>query len=39
VGGVWRVVFAFDPTRRAVLLVAGEKTGKGTRRFYRSLIR
>jgi hypothetical protein len=38
-GGVWRVAFAFDPTRRAVLLVAGDKTGKGTRRFYRSLIR
>jgi hypothetical protein len=38
-GGVWRVAFAFDPARRAVLLVAGDKTGKGTRRFYRTLIR
>ena len=27
-GGVWRVAFAFDPARRAVLLVAGDKTGK-----------
>lgn len=24
-GGVWRVAFAFDPTRRGVLLVAGDK--------------
>jgi hypothetical protein len=24
-GGVWRVAFAFDPFRRAVLLVAGDK--------------
>jgi hypothetical protein len=38
-GGVWRVAFAFDPARRAVVLVAGNKTGKGTRRFYRTLIR
>jgi hypothetical protein len=38
-GGVWRVAFAFDPARRAVLLVAGDKAGKGTRRFYRTLIR
>jgi hypothetical protein len=29
---------AFDPARRAVLLVAGDKAGKGTRRFYRTLI-
>jgi len=26
-GGVWRVAFAFDPRRRAVLLVAGDKSG------------
>ena len=25
--GEWRVAFAFDPERRAVLLVAGEKSG------------
>jgi hypothetical protein len=37
-GGVWRVAFAFDPARRAVLLVAGDKAGKSTRRFYRTLI-
>jgi hypothetical protein len=38
-GGVWRVAFAFDPLRRAVLLVAGDKAGKSTGRFYRTLIR
>lgn len=38
-GGVWRVAFAFDPERKAVLLVAGDKSGVGQRRFYRELIR
>jgi hypothetical protein len=37
-GGVWRVAFAFDPRRRAVLLVAGDKSGRGERAFYRRLI-
>jgi hypothetical protein len=37
--GVWRVAFAFDPDRQAVLLVAGNKSGGGERRFYRQLIR
>ncbi|MCY3595947.1 MAG: type II toxin-antitoxin system RelE/ParE family toxin [Rhodospirillales bacterium] len=37
-GGQWRVAFAFDPVRRAVLLVAGDKSGGGERRFYRALI-
>lgn len=36
--GVWRVAFAFDPTRSAVLLVAGDKSGVSQKRFYRSLI-
>ena len=36
--GVWRVAFAFDPSRRALLLVAGDKAGINQRRFYRSLI-
>src|ERR1035441_497226 len=26
-GGVWRVAFAFDPERKAILLVAGDKGG------------
>jgi len=25
--GVWRVAYAFDPTRKAILLVAGDKAG------------
>jgi hypothetical protein len=37
--GVWRVAFAFDPARQAVLLVAGNKVGVKQQRFYRSLIR
>jgi hypothetical protein len=38
-GGVWRVAFAFDPQREAILLVAGDKSGGSEARFYRSLIR
>jgi hypothetical protein len=38
-GGVWRVAFAFDPERNAILLVAGDKGGVGRHRFYRDLIR
>jgi hypothetical protein len=37
--GEWRVAFAFDPKRKAVLLVAGDKSGGSEMRFYRSLIR
>jgi hypothetical protein len=37
--GVWRVAFAFDPTRRAILLVAGDKAGVAKKRFYTALIR
>lgn len=37
-GGVWRVAFAFDPRRHAILLVAGDKSGIGQKRFYRKLI-
>ena len=36
--GVWRVAFAFDPKRQAILLVAGDKSGVGKKRFYRALI-
>lgn len=38
-GGVWRVAFAFDPTRSAILLVAGNKRGQPQDRFYAGLIR
>jgi hypothetical protein len=33
--GAWRVAFAFDPRRSAILLVAGNKAGTNDRRFYR----
>lgn len=36
--GTWRAAFAFDPRRRAVLLVAGSKAGIPRARFYRRLI-
>ena len=36
--GVWRVAFAFDPKRRAMVLVAGDKTGVAQKRFYKTLI-
>ena len=36
--GVWRVAFAFDPERRGIVLVAGDKSGVSKRRFYRRLI-
>jgi hypothetical protein len=37
--GEWRVAFAFDIRRKAILLVAGDKSGGSERRFYRELIR
>ena len=36
--GVWRVAFAFDPQRRAIVLVAGDKSGVAQLRFYKRLI-
>ena len=35
--GVWRVAFAFDPKRNAVLLIAGDKSGEAKRDFIASL--
>jgi hypothetical protein len=37
--GEWRIAFAFDPGRRAILLVGGSKSGTSQARFYRQLIR
>ena len=37
-GEVWRVAFAFDPLRQAVLLVAGDKSSVNQKRFYARLI-
>lgn len=38
-GGVWRVAYAFDPRRKGILLVAGDKRGVSQDRFYKALIR
>jgi len=37
-GGVWRVLFAFNRQRIAVLPVAGDKRGRSESRFYQRLI-
>ncbi len=37
-GGVWRVAFAFDSRREAILLVAGDKSGQSERTFYKRLM-
>jgi hypothetical protein len=36
--GVWRLAFAFDPKRNAILLVCADKAGVSQNRFYRQLI-
>lgn len=37
-GGVWRVAFAFDRAREAIVLIAGDKSGGSEKRFYATLI-
>jgi hypothetical protein len=37
--GVWRIAYAFDPERQAVILVAGDKSGTNEKRFYKTLIK
>lgn len=37
-GQIWRVAFAFDPLRQAILLVGGDKGGTDQRRFYKRLL-
>ena len=37
-GGAWRVAFAFDLKRRAILLTGGDKSGISQEKFYRNLI-
>jgi hypothetical protein len=36
--GVWRIAFAFDRKRQAIILVAGDKSGVSQKRFYKQLI-
>ena len=37
--GVWRVAFAFDAKRRAIILAAGDKSGTSSDAFYKRLIK
>ena len=37
--GVWRLAFALDPQRSAILLIAGDKAGVSEQRFYKHLIK
>jgi hypothetical protein len=37
--GAWRMAFAFDTKRKAILLVAGDKSGGSEKRFYREPMR
>ena len=37
--GVWRIAFAFDPSRKAILLVGGDKSGVNSNAFYKKLIK
>lgn len=36
--GVWRVAFAFDPDRKAILLLADDKSGVKDKMFYKKFI-
>ena len=36
--GEWRVAFAFDTKRKAIMLVAGDKSGVSEKAFYKRLI-
>lgn len=38
-GNPIRAFFAFDPSRRAIVLCAGDKTGLNERRFYKEMIK
>ncbi|GAB6060015.1 type II toxin-antitoxin system RelE/ParE family toxin [Desulfonatronum parangueonense] len=37
--GIWRIAFAFDPQRKAILLMSGDKRGTDPKKFYRNLVR
>ena len=37
--GEWRIAFAFDLERQAILLIGGSKSGTNEKQFYRDLIR
>ena len=37
-GSVWRFAFAFDPSRQAIILCGGDKSGASGKRFYVQLV-
>lgn len=37
--GPWRILYAFDPKRRGILLIAGNKGGKSEKTFYKRIIK
>jgi hypothetical protein len=37
--GVWWLAFAFNPERKAILLVAGDKSGASSQKFYKALLK
>jgi hypothetical protein len=36
---IWRAAFAFDPDRKAIILVAADKQGIDEKKFYRNLLK
>jgi hypothetical protein len=38
-GHQFRIAFAFDPQRRAIILTGGDKAGANQRRFYQDLVK
>ena len=38
-GGVWRFVYAFDPKRKGIVLIGGDKSGVNQDKFYKKLIK
>lgn len=38
-GGVWRFAYAFDPKRKGIVLIGGDKSGVDQKKFYKKLIK
>jgi hypothetical protein len=38
-GGVWRFAYAFDPERKGIILIGGDKSGVNQKKFYKKLIK
>ena len=38
-GGVWRFTYAFDPKRKGIVLIGGDKSGVNQKKFYKKLIK